>query len=118
MNPQAQRSDLRSRMTVMSSPGPLSGQARHGLAVRLAVGASSAVQAQRRVDSAWVRATLPNQSATGSFVCLTAQKDVVLTGVSFPVAGIVEVHEMSRDQASCGCVRPGPCPWMSARPSN
>jgi hypothetical protein len=39
MNPQAQRSDLRSRMTVMSFPGPLSGQARHGLAVRLAVGA-------------------------------------------------------------------------------
>jgi hypothetical protein len=85
-------------MTVMSFPGPLSGQARHGLAVRLAVGASSAVQAQRRVDIAWVRATLPNQSATGSYMCPTSQKNVVLTRASFPVAGIVEVHEMSMDQ--------------------
>jgi len=29
---------------------------------------------------------------------VTAQKDVVLTGVSSPVAGIVEVHEMSMDK--------------------
>ena len=82
----------------MNFPGPKSGLARYGLAALLAVGAASAVHAQVRVDSAWVRATVPNQSATGAFMRLTAQKDVVLMGASSPVAGIVEVHEMSMDQ--------------------
>ena len=64
----------------------------------LAIGAASAVHAQVTVNSAWARATVPNQSATGAFMRLTAHKDVVLTGASSPVAGIVEVHEMSMDK--------------------
>ncbi len=98
MNPHAQPAGLRSRMRMMNLSGSKSGLARCGLAALLAVGASSAAHAQLRVDSAWVRATVPNQSATGAFMRLTAQKDVVLTGASSPVAGIVEVHEMSMDQ--------------------
>ena len=43
-------------------------------------------------------ATVPNQSATGAFMRLTAQKDVVLTCANSPVAGIVEVHEMWMDR--------------------
>jgi copper(I)-binding protein len=69
-----------------------------GLAALLAAGVVSAVHAQVTVDGAWARATVPNQSATGAFMRLTAQKDVVLTGASSSVAGIVEVHEMSIDK--------------------
>ncbi|MBK8064719.1 MAG: copper chaperone PCu(A)C [Betaproteobacteria bacterium] len=71
---------------------------RAALVALLAVVAVSAVHAQVTVDGAWARATVPNQSATGAFMRLTAQKDVVLTGASSPVAGIVEVHEMSMDK--------------------
>ena len=68
------------------------------LAALLAAAAASAVHAQVIVDGAWARATVPNQSATGAFMRLTAQKDVVLTGASSPVADIVEVHEMWLDK--------------------
>jgi copper(I)-binding protein len=68
------------------------------LAALLTAGLACAVHAQVTVDGAWARATVPNQSATGAFMRLTAQKDVVLTGASSPVAGIVEVHEMRLDQ--------------------
>ncbi|MEF8716083.1 MAG: copper chaperone PCu(A)C [Accumulibacter sp.] len=67
-------------------------------AALLILGAASAVHAQVRVDGAWARATVPSQSATGAFMRLTADKDVVLTGVSSPVARVVEVHEMSMDK--------------------
>ncbi|MDX2223934.1 MAG: copper chaperone PCu(A)C, partial [Rhodospirillaceae bacterium] len=70
----------------------------HCLAALLAVGAVSAVHAQVIVDGAWARATVPNQSATGAFMRLTAQKDVALTGASSPAADIVEVHEMWLDK--------------------
>ena len=68
------------------------------LAALLAAGTASTVHAQVTVDGAWARATVPNQSATGAFMRLTTQKDVVLTGASSPVSGIVEVHEMSMDK--------------------
>ena len=65
----------------------------------LAVAATTAfAQATVSVEQPWARATVPNQSTTGAFMRLTAQKDVVLTGASSPVAGIVEVHEMWMDQ--------------------
>lgn len=71
---------------------------RRSFVALLAVVASSTAHAQVTVSGAWARATVPNQSATGAFMRLTAQKDVVLTGASSPVAGIVEVHEMSMDK--------------------
>lgn len=64
----------------------------------LSVGLVSRVHGQVTIDGAWARATVPNQSGTGAFMRLTAQKDVVLTGASSPVAGIVEVHEMWMDK--------------------
>lgn len=67
-------------------------------AALLTVGAASVVHAQVTDDGAWARATVPNQSATGAFMRLTARKEVVLTAASSPVAGIVEVHEMSMDK--------------------
>ena len=67
-------------------------------AALLCVGLASTAHAQVKIEGAWARATVPNQSATGAFMRLTAQKDVVLTGASSPVAGIVEVHEMTMDK--------------------
>lgn len=81
----------------MSFPFPNRVSARC-LAALLAAAAASAVHAQVTVDGAWARATVPNQSATGAFMRLTAQKDVVLTGASSPVADIVEAHEMWLDK--------------------
>lgn len=97
MKAQAPRTFLRARMTGMRSP-VVNRLLPRCLAALLAAGLVSAVHAQVTVDGAWARATVPNQSATGAFMRLTAQKDVVLTGASSPVAGIVEVHEMWLDQ--------------------
>ncbi|OGA96722.1 MAG: hypothetical protein A3E79_02875 [Burkholderiales bacterium RIFCSPHIGHO2_12_FULL_61_11] len=60
--------------------------------------ACSAVQAQTiDVKDAWVRATVPGQQGTGAFMSLTAKDGARLVGVSTPVAGVAEVHEMKME---------------------
>ena len=49
------------------------------------------------VQSAWARATVQGQKATGVFMTLTAKTDTRLVGVSTSVAGVAEVHEMKMD---------------------
>lgn len=49
------------------------------------------------VKDAWVRATVPGQSATGAFMTLKAKSNTRLVGVSSAVAGVAEVHEMKMD---------------------
>jgi copper(I)-binding protein len=55
-------------------------------------------QAQTPVDinvsDAWVRATVPQQKATGAFMQLTSQQDARLVEVRSPIAGSVELHRM------------------------
>lgn len=46
------------------------------------------------VQGAWARATVQGQKATGAFMQLTASADTQLVGISTPVAGVAEVHEM------------------------
>ena len=67
-----------------------------GLLAALCLAAPLA-QAQVSVQGAWVRATVPQQKATGAFMVLTAAKDSQLLSVSSPVAGVAEVHEMTMD---------------------
>lgn len=62
----------------------------------LAIFATSAT-AQVQVDDPWVRATVPQQRATGAFMQLTAQVDSRLVEVQSPAANIVEVHEMKME---------------------
>ncbi|MEO5672849.1 MAG: copper chaperone PCu(A)C [Ramlibacter sp.] len=50
-----------------------------------------------RVEGAWVRSTVPGQQGTGAFMKLTARESVQLVGVSTPVAGTSEVHEMKME---------------------
>lgn len=47
-----------------------------------------------KVDQPWVRATVPQQRATGAFMQLTASRDTRLVAAQSSVAGVVEIHEM------------------------
>lgn len=53
--------------------------------------------AQVVVKDAWVRATVPQQKATGAFMQLTAAQNSKLIGVSSSAVPVVEVHEMSME---------------------
>ena len=71
------------------------------------LGLASQVSAQTKVDDAWVRATVPTQSASGAFMTLTADTDSKLLSVATPVAKDVQIHEMSmkNDVMSMGPVK-------------
>lgn len=58
---------------------------------------SSPVAAQVKVGDPWVRATVPQQKATGAFMSLTAEKGARLVEAKSPVAGVVEIHEMAME---------------------
>jgi len=55
------------------------------------------VLAQVSVKDAWVRGTVAQQKATGAFMQLTASQDAKLVQADSPVAGVVEIHEMTMD---------------------
>lgn len=63
------------------------------LASMTALAQSTAV----KVDGAWARATVQGQKGTGAFMSLTAKDATQLVGVSSPVAGVAEVHEMKME---------------------
>ncbi len=50
--------------------------------------------AQVTVNETWVRATVPQQKATGAFMQLKADASMRLISAQSPVAAIVEIHEM------------------------
>jgi copper(I)-binding protein len=50
------------------------------------------------VSEAWVRPTVAGQKATGAFMKLTAKESAKLVGVSSPVAGVAEIHEMKMEK--------------------
>jgi len=54
--------------------------------------------AQVTVKDPWVRATVPAMKATGAFMQITSAQDARLVEARSPVAGLVEVHEMSMDK--------------------
>ena len=64
------------------------------LALAAALLLSGLAHAQVSVQDAWVRATVPQQKATGAFMRLTAAQDMRLVSASSPAAGVTEVHEM------------------------
>ena len=66
------------------------------LATALTVLSFSAVaQNSVQITDPWVRATVPQQKATGAFMQITAPKAMRLLEVRSPVAGVAEIHEMS-----------------------
>ena len=69
------------------------------LALSLLLGGMAALAqtAAVQVDGAWARATVQGQKGTGAFMSLTAKDATRLVGVSSPVAGVAEVHEMKME---------------------
>ncbi|EJL83255.1 hypothetical protein PMI15_02730 [Polaromonas sp. CF318] len=69
------------------------------LLLSFALGGSAALAqgAAVKIDGAWARATVQGQKGTGAFMSLTASEATRLVGVSSPVAGVAEVHEMKMD---------------------
>ena len=69
-------------------------------ALALASGVAVAQPANAPIDvkDAWVRSTVPGQMGTGAFMKITAKAGTQLVGVSSPVAGVGEVHEMKMDK--------------------
>lgn len=55
-------------------------------------------QSSVKIEDAWVRGTVAQQKATGAFMRLTAERNARLVAASSPVAGVVEIHEMSLEQ--------------------
>ncbi len=51
--------------------------------------------AQTTVAEPWIRGTVAQQKATGLFAKITSAQGSRLVSVSTPVAGLVEIHEMS-----------------------
>jgi len=66
-------------------------------AVAVASLLAGTAQAQVTVKDPWVRATVPQQKATGAFMQLSAAQDTRLVEVRSPVAGAVEIHEMKME---------------------
>jgi copper(I)-binding protein len=60
--------------------------------------AASAFAQNVTVTDAWARATVTGQKATGAFMTITAKDNAKLVGVSSPVAGVAEIHEMKMDK--------------------
>jgi hypothetical protein len=54
--------------------------------------------AQVTVKDPWVRATVTQQKATGAFMQITSTQDARLIEAKSPVAGVVEVHEMTMEK--------------------
>ena len=59
--------------------------------------AASAVHAQTTVTEPWVRSTVAGQRATGAFLQITSAAGGKLVSASSPVAGVVEIHEMTME---------------------
>lgn len=59
--------------------------------------ASAAALAQVTVQDAWVRGTVPGQTASGAFMTLQSADGAKVVGVSTPVAGTAEIHEMKME---------------------
>lgn len=57
----------------------------------------TASAADIEVKSPWVRGTVAGQKTTGAFMEVSSKSGVTLVGVSSPVAGIAEIHEMKMD---------------------
>lgn len=49
------------------------------------------------VRDAWVRSTVPGQTATAAFMRITARDGARLLEVSSPVAGVAQIHEMKME---------------------
>jgi periplasmic copper chaperone A len=67
------------------------------LLIALSIALPACALAQTTVADAWVRGTVAQQTASGLFAKLTSAAGGRLLSAASPVAGVVEIHEMSMD---------------------
>jgi copper(I)-binding protein len=67
------------------------------LLIALTLSLPALAPAQTTVADAWVRGTVAQQTASGMFARITSASGGRLVAASSPVAGVVEIHEMSMD---------------------
>lgn len=67
------------------------------LILALSLALPAVVLAQTTVADPWVRGTVAQQKATGLFAKITSVAGGKLVAASSPVAGVVEIHEMSME---------------------
>lgn len=65
------------------------------LAIAAAMCLAAPAFAQVRITDPWVRGTVAGQTATGAFMKLDAAEETRLVEARSPVAGAVEIHEMT-----------------------
>lgn len=58
---------------------------------------STSALAQVTVTDPWVRATVPSQKSAGAYLAVQSAANARLVGVSTPVAGRAELHEMAME---------------------
>jgi copper(I)-binding protein len=56
---------------------------------------AAAAHAQTTVTDAWIRGTVPQQTATGMYATLRSAEGGRLVAASSPLAGAAEIHEMT-----------------------
>lgn len=61
---------------------------------------STGALAQVTVLEPWVRATVPNQKASGAFMQVRSSQAARLVGISTPAAGRAELHEMAMENST------------------
>jgi copper(I)-binding protein len=64
----------------------------HSAAAALACAVAFGAHAEVSVRDAWVRGTVPGQSATGAYMTLKSTEDAKLVGVATPAAKHAEIH--------------------------
>ena len=59
------------------------------------LGGCVSVSAAVTVESAWVRATVPGQTASGAYMKLRSSDNAALVKIATPTAGVADLHQMS-----------------------
>ncbi|MCB1906059.1 MAG: copper chaperone PCu(A)C [Rhodocyclaceae bacterium] len=68
---------------------------RHLIALAWGIAVACTARGEVTVSEAWVRASLPQQAVTGAYMKITGDDERLrLVGVTTPVAGVAEIHEM------------------------
>jgi len=68
------------------------------IASLLSLTATAWAQTTVKVEDAWVRGTVATQKASGAFMRLTPSANARLVAAQSPVAGVVEIHEMTMEK--------------------
>ena len=69
----------------------------NALVLSFAAIAAIAAHAEVTIKDAWVRATVPQQMATGAFFQIQSNIDTRVISVQTPAAGVAEIHEMKME---------------------